>query len=103
VKGASDVTSDESLTKSVKLTEDIFMSEEPTKDMPGQPTLAEVMEAVNAIGIELHSFHTSMEIRLDRIESFAHKTHSEMLSVRADVKEPGAEFEEFRSRFKQPA
>lgn len=72
-------------------------------DAPTQPLLSEILEAVKAIGIELHQFRTDMEIRLDRIESFAHQTRSELLALRADVKELGKEFNEFRSQFKQPA
>jgi archaellum component FlaC len=30
---------------------------------------------------------TQMDIRLDRIESFAHQTRSEVLALRADIKE----------------
>jgi hypothetical protein len=52
---------------------------------------------------ELREFRTDMGIRLDRIESFAHQTRSELLALRADVKELRKEFEGFRSQFKQPA
>jgi hypothetical protein len=52
---------------------------------------------------ELREFRTDMGIRLDRIESFAHQTRSELLALRADVKELRKEFEEFRSQLKQPA
>jgi len=52
---------------------------------------------------ELREFRTDMGIRLDRIESFAHQTRSELLALRADVKEFRKEFEGFRSQFKQPA
>ena len=37
-----------------------------------------------------------MVIRLDRIESFSHQTRSEVLALRADLKE-------FRSQLNQPA
>jgi hypothetical protein len=72
-------------------------------EAPTQPTLKTILEAVNAVGVELHQYRTEMEIRLDRMESFAHKTHSELLALRADVNELKQEFNEFRSQFKQPA
>ncbi|HKQ53884.1 MAG TPA: hypothetical protein VJT74_16030 [Pyrinomonadaceae bacterium] len=75
-----------------------------------KPNLKTILEAVNAIGVELHQlgvelhqFRTDVDIRLDRIEGFAHQTRSELLDLRADVKELRKEFNEFRSQFKQPA
>ena len=68
-----------------------------------KPTLETILEAINAIGVELHQFRTDVDVRLDRMESFAHQTRSELLDLRADVKELRKEFNEFRSQFKQPA
>ena len=68
-----------------------------------KPTLKTILEAVNAIGVELHQFRTDVDIRLDKMEGFAYKTRSELMELRADVKEFRKEFNEFRSQFKQPA
>lgn len=74
------------------------MSENPT-----QPALKTVLEAVNAIGVELHQFRAAVEIRLDKIHSEVKETHSELYALRAEFRELKAEFNEFRSQFKQPA
>lgn len=61
-----------------------------------KPTIETVLERLqdfrNAIEHELEN----MDMRLDRIESFAHQTRSEVIGLRAD-------FKEFKSQFKQPA
>jgi septal ring factor EnvC (AmiA/AmiB activator) len=69
------------------------MSEDPTKEMR-QPTLAEVLEAVNAIGVEQHSFRASIEKRLDEVTAGLRKVErqigvlsSDIVSLRADVAE----------------
>lgn len=70
------------------------MSEDPTQEMR-QPTLQEVLEAVNALGIELHSFRTTMEKRLDEmstemkagfrnVERKVDVLNREMLQLKAD-------------------
>ncbi len=58
------------------------MSQQPT--LPTTQTILEELRAgFAAIGHQL----AQMDIRLDRIESFAHQTRSEILAQRADLKE----------------
>ena len=68
-----------------------------------KPTIETVIERISALSTELRDFRIAvehqfenMDMRLDRIESFAHQTRSEVLALRAD-------FKEFKSQFKQPA
>ena len=61
-----------------------------------KPTIETVLERISALSTELRDFRMTMDMRLDRIESFAHQTHSDVLALRAD-------FKEFKSQFKQPA
>jgi transcriptional antiterminator Rof (Rho-off) len=75
-----------------------------------KPTIETVLERINVLSVELRGFRMAvesrfdavehqlenMDMRLDRIESFAHQTRSEVLALRAD-------FKEFKSQFKQPA
>lgn len=44
-----------------------------------------------------------MDIRADRLEGSVNKALSEMMYLRADVKELRSEFNDFRTQFKQPA
>jgi predicted nucleic acid-binding Zn-ribbon protein len=67
------------------------------------PTTQNILERINALAEEMRGGFeavqhqlSQMDIRLDRIESFAHQTRSEVLALRADLKE-------FRSQFNQPA
>jgi len=52
------------LTIPVGLTEDKSVSEDPT-----QITLRTVLEAVNALGVELHNFRTEVNERFERLEA----------------------------------
>jgi hypothetical protein len=90
------------------------MGEDRTKDMAEKydtkPTIETVLESINALRTEmLAGFATinkrldAMEIRLDRLEGFAHQTQSEVSYLRADFRELKSEFYEFRSQFKAPA
>jgi DNA repair ATPase RecN len=97
--------SEASLTIQVNQVQYLCMSENPT-----QPTLKTIMDAVNAIGVELHQFRTTTEKRLEKIEARLDKIEIRMdriesmaLETRADLRELRAEFTEFRSQFKQPA
>lgn len=87
------------LTLRANLPEDQFMRDEART----KPTIETVLERLedfrsavtprfDAIEHQLEN----MDMRLDRIESFAHQTGSEVLALRAD-------FKEFKSQFKQPA
>lgn len=68
------------------------MSEEPT--LPTNQTILEEMRAgFAAIQHQL----SQMDIRLDRMESFAHQTRSEVLALRADVKELKENLTAFKS------
>lgn len=65
------------------------MSEDITK-----PTLDTLLERINDIGdrmdkgfAAIDKSFASINVRLDRIESFAHTTRAEMLSMRADFTE----------------
>jgi archaellum component FlaC len=74
------------------------------------PTTQNILDRINALTEEMHGgfaeMHrgfeavqhqlSQMDIRLDRIESFAHQTRSEVLALHADLKG-------FRSQFDQPA
>lgn len=66
------------------------MSEEPTK-----PTLETVLKEMRAGFARVELQLEQMDIRLDRIEGFAHQTRSEVMNLRADLKE-------FRASFKEP-
>jgi hypothetical protein len=66
------------------------MSEEPTK-----PTLENVLQEMRAGFARIEHQLEQMDIRLDRIEGFAHQTRSEVMNLRADLKE-------FRASFKEP-
>jgi hypothetical protein len=86
-----------------------------------KPTIETVLESINALGARLQGEIESlrqetqagfaainkrldaMDIRLDRLEGFAHQTQSEVSYLRADFKELKSEFYEFRSQFKAPA
>lgn len=51
------------------------------------PTTQNIVDQMRA-GFEAIQHQLSqMDIRLDRIESFAHQTRSEVLALRADIKE----------------
>jgi hypothetical protein len=58
------------------------MSQEPTL-----PTTQTILEEMRAGFASIHHLLAQMDIRLDRIESFAHQTRSEILAQRADLKE----------------
>ena len=58
------------------------MSNDPTL-LTTQTLLEEMRAGFAAIQHQL----SQMDIRLDRIESFAHQTRSEILALRADLKE----------------
>lgn len=67
------------------------MSDDPTKRFDEvkntAPTLETILLRINKIGEELHTFRTEINVRLDRAESLAHQTRSEMLAMRADFTE----------------
>lgn len=74
------------------------MSEEPTL-----PTNQTILESIAALASEMRAGFAAvnhmleqMDIRIDRLESFAHQTRSEVINLRADLKE-------FRSHFKEHA
>jgi uncharacterized protein (DUF111 family) len=86
------------------------MSEDTTKDLPKEPSLREVLEAINTLGVEFHQFRVvtekrfeNLEIRMDKMHGEIKETHSELYALRAEFRELRAEFYEFRSQFKQPA
>ena len=76
-----------------------------SEDLTTRPTMETVLERLNALGeqvnslgekfgsfreeikTEFGSFREKVDIRLDRVESLTHLTHSEMLALRADFKE----------------
>lgn len=85
----------------------IYMSDQ---DATTQSLLTDLIEAVNSIGTELHSFCVSVEKRLDKLDSRVDKIETRLdrieslaLETHPDMKEFKAEFNEFRSQFKQPA
>lgn len=51
------------------------------------PTTQTILEEMRAGFAAIQHQLSQMDIRLDRIESFAHQTRSEILAVRADLKE----------------
>lgn len=67
------------------------MSEDRTKDIEETsktaPTIETVLERINALAMHIDNRFEALEIRLDRIESEASKTRSEMLALRADFRE----------------
>ena len=72
------------------------MSDEPTL-----PTNQIILERMDALANEVKSGNAAlnhmleqMDIRLDHLEGFAHQTRSEVINLRADLKE-------FRSHFKE--
>jgi hypothetical protein len=58
------------------------MSDEPTL-----PTTQTILEEMRAGFAAIQHQLSQMDIRLDRLESFAHQTRSEVLALRADLKE----------------
>jgi hypothetical protein len=75
------------------------MSDEATT----KPTLDTLLERINALAEEMRGGFARIEhrlddfdVRLDRIEGLANKTHSELMYLRAD-------FKELKSQFKEPA
>ena len=67
------------------------------------PTNQTILEEMRASFAAIQHQLSQMDIRLDRIEGFANQTRSEVMYLRADLKEFRSEFNEFRSHFKEPA
>ncbi|HEX8144331.1 MAG TPA: hypothetical protein VF553_17150 [Pyrinomonadaceae bacterium] len=51
------------------------------------PTTQNILDEMRAGFEGVRHQLSQMDIRLDRIESFAHQTRSEVLALRADIKE----------------
>ncbi|HEX8772350.1 MAG TPA: hypothetical protein VF735_02015 [Pyrinomonadaceae bacterium] len=51
------------------------------------PTTQNILDQMRAGFEAIRHQLSQMDIRLDRIESFAHQTRSEVLALRADIKE----------------
>jgi predicted nucleic acid-binding Zn-ribbon protein len=51
------------------------------------PTTQNILDEMRAGFEAIRHQLSQMDIRLDRIESFAHQTRSEVLALRADIKE----------------
>lgn len=78
------------------------MSEERTKDIDEEyqtkPTIEIVLERIDEFWSAVDKRFDALEIRLDRMDSLAHQTRSEMLALRADFRElHGAIKEQFPS------
>ncbi len=68
-----------------------------------RPALDTLLARINAIGEEMRTGFTAINVRLDRIESLTSTTRGEMLSMRADFTEMQNEFRELRAGLKQAA
>ena len=60
------------------------MSEEPTQEMR-EPTLREVLEAVNAIGVELHNLTAEVRTGFRNVERQIGVLSKDIVQLRADV------------------
>ncbi len=57
------------------------------EDQTTKPTIETVLERMGAMEDRISHRFSSVDVRLDRIESLAHSTRGEMLELRADFKE----------------
>jgi hypothetical protein len=67
------------------------MSEEKTRDIEEkfqtEPTLETVVKMIAALSTRMDQRFDALDVRLDRMDGFAHKTYSELVNLRADFHE----------------
>jgi hypothetical protein len=53
--------------------------------MPDEPTIADVLAAVTALGTRTDQAFANLTVRLDRIETRGNQTYAEVMAVKADL------------------